>query len=49
MSEHFTPSDLLKLEVVIGLNAGEFTTGADSVRSLAKVLYEANVRVVDRD
>ena len=39
---------LRELEVVIGLNAGEFTDGAESVRSLARILYENDVRVVRR-
>lgn len=43
------PSELSDLEAVIGLNAGEFTHGGpESVRSLARILYVNDVRVVRR-
>lgn len=43
-----SPNELRELETVIGLNAGEFTSGSESVRRLARVLNENNVRVVSR-
>lgn len=45
---HCAPYELEDLEAVIGLNAGEYTNGADDVRKLAKILYANGVRADPR-